>query len=284
MVENLPSCSGEVIHPRMKWNMVLRLARDVSEESDKAGIDPHQLVFVGGFAAFLHAKEVLGNKAVNIWRGTHDVDVVVTERGGMGKILAGLQKSEKYQYIDPVPSHFVDKQTWKIQAKPHGFLQEKDRCIDVDIYFLNKDTNKVEFNFRKISSYPDNFITQPVILSNLSGGFTKDERKIATPSILDCLIMKMDVATIVGKLRPKDQNDVLSLFMSAEKRGINESDLINGVLNTMDGSKNINKVKNEMKRTFSEVIKCYNKGNIASDRKIFIPSYDYLKRGDNTLK
>src|SRR4030042_3596120 len=163
MVENLSSCSNEIIQPRMRWNMVFGVAKDISFEAKKTDIDPHNLVFVGGIATFLHAKEVLGNKVVSLWRGTHDVDIVVTERGGIGKILSGLQKSEKYEYIDPAPSHFIDKQTWKVQSKPHGFLADSDRSTDVDIYFLNKESKRVDFNNRGISPYPKNFITEPIV-------------------------------------------------------------------------------------------------------------------------
>ncbi|HJX01960.1 MAG TPA: hypothetical protein VJ348_02150 [Candidatus Humimicrobiaceae bacterium] len=284
MVENLPSCSDEIIQPRMQWNLVQAVAKNISQEAEKAEIDPHNLVFVGGFAVFLHAKEALGNKAVNLWRGTHDIDIVVTERGGIGKILSGIQKSDKYEYIDPVQSHFNDKQTWKIQNKPHGYLADPDRSCDVDIYFLNKESRSVDFNNRKISPYPDNFITEPVVLKNITEGFTKSKTLIAVPSILDCLIMKLDVAGSSGKLRSKDENDILSLFMVAEKQGINESYIIQRAINNIEGAKKLKVITGELTNTFSGVIKCYENGNIASDRKEFLPSKDYIKRSKVRLE
>jgi hypothetical protein len=262
------------------------VAKNISLEAEKAEIDPHQLVFVGGIAIFLHAKKFLGNKTVNLWRGTDDVDIVVTERGGIGKILAGLQKSDKYEYIDPVPSHFNDKQTWKVQNKPHGFLAEPDRSCDVDIYFLNKDSRNVNFNTRRISPYPNNFITEPVVLRNIAEGFTKykPESLVAVPSILDCLIMKLDVAGSSGKLRSKDENDILSLFMVAEKQGVNESYLLQRAINNIEGAKKLQIITDELTKTFSGVINCYQNGNISGDRKVFLPSKDYIKESNSSLQ
>jgi hypothetical protein len=283
MVENLTSCSNEIIQPRLRWNMVFGVAKDITLEAEKAEIDPHQLVFVGGIATFLHAKEVLGDKAVNLWRGTVDVDVVVTEKGGIGKILAGLQKSDKYEFIEPVPSHFMDKQTWKVQSKSHGFLAEPDRATDVDIYFLNKDSKNVEFNERKISPYPDNFITEQVVLKKITKDFTKAESLVAIPSLLDCLIMKLDVAGKSGKLRGKDENDVLTLLMVAEKQGIKEFFLIKRAIENTLGSDKLRKIPHALRNTFSGVINCYQHGNITSDRKVFLPSKDYIKENKAML-
>lgn len=283
MVENLPSCSNEIIQPRMRWNMVFKVAKDISLEAEKAEIDPHQLVFVGGIATFLHAKEVLGNKTINLWRGTDDVDIVVTERGGIGKILAGLQKSDKYEFIDPVPSHFIDKQTWKVQSKPHGYLAEPSRSTDVDIYFLNKESKIVDFNIHKISPYPDNFITEPIVLRNIAEGFTDDKSLVAIPSLLDCLIMKLDVAGTSGKLRGKDENDVLSLLMVAEKQGINESFLIKRAINNIEGARKLKIISDQLTKTFSDVINCYQNGKISGDRKVFLPSKDYIKSSKASL-
>jgi len=274
MTEILPHCSEKVIQPRMQWNLVNKLAKDISFGAKEGGIEPSQIVFVGGFAAFLHAKMAIGNKAVNKWRGTEDVDMVITERGGTGKILAALQKSNEFQFIDSAPSHFVNKQTWRVQNKPQGYLTEPDRSTDVDVYFLDNKANKVIFNDRKISPYPDKFIANKVELVNFSRGLKKSS--IAIPSVEDCLIMKLDVARVSDKLREKDIYDIISLFTVAEKRGIKESDLLRTIYdNTPESDRQ--KIKGELLKIFSGLTKCYQDDPIAVEGRVFLPSNVYVK-------
>jgi len=281
MAENLSACSQEMLQPRMEWNLVLKLAKNISKETGDAGIDPHQVVFVGGFATFLHSKQELGNRVVNFWRGTHDVDIVITDRGGTGKILAGLQKAGQYQFVDSAPSHFVNKQTWSLQNKPQGFLSEEARITDVDVYFLNKQSGNVIFNDRQISPYPAKFITEPVKMNSFSYGLNKAQ--VAIPSIVDCLIMKLDIIKFSDKLREKDKNDILSLLMVAERKGINETDLLRKTLDNVNGRGVMKKVSKELEGVFTGLIQCYKHGNISPDRKIFLPSEDYVKRSRDRL-
>lgn len=283
MVEDLPSCSQEMLQPRMEWNLVLKLAKNISKETCNAGIDPHQVVFVGGFATFLHTKQALGDRVVNFWRGTDDVDMVITSRGGTGKILAGLQKSGQYQYVDSAPSHFVDKQTWSLLKNPQGFLPEEARTTDVDVYFLNKNSGNVRFNERTISPYPGKFITEPVELVGLMDG--TNESKIAIPTITDLLLMKLDIINLSKnkKLRDKDTNDVLSLLMVAERKGLDGSDLIKNILLHINGKKEKKRVVDELTGVYTNLIQCYRYGNIPVDRKIFLPTIDYIKRSRDGL-
>ncbi len=281
MTENISFCSPEIVQRRMEWNLVLRLAKDLSEEAKEARIDPHQIVLVGGFATFLHTKEALGNKVVNFWRGTHDVDLVITQRGGTGMLLAGLQESGNYQYIDSARSHFINKQTWNIQNKPKGYLLEKQRDIDIDVYFLDKDRNSVDFNGRFISPYPNNFITEPVNLVNILNDGKIN--KIAIPSVTDLILMKLDIIKFSAKLRDKDKNDILSLLMVAEKRGLTGVNILTNTLKNIKGDNDKKLATEELNNLFTSVIQCYKSGKIPLDRKIFLPSEEYIRKSRDVL-
>lgn len=271
-------CAVKERQPRMEWYQVLDLARDIADAAESAGIDSKNLVFVGGIAVFLHARNILGNRAVPQWRGTVDVDVVVTERGGVGKLLANLQNSGRYEYIDPLKSHFPDKQAWRVQAWDRGFLPERKRLIDVDIYFPNPGPGRaaIEFNARRIHPFPEPFIREQVE----SYVITRKGRpiEVAVPSLLDCLIMKLDVAAVSEDFRDKDRMDILTLLMVAEQRGLDGVEILTTAVEATHNSRARRFVLSDLASVTRTAVDCYQKGNFTQEQMLFFPSLGYLKQ------
>ena len=275
-------CQKEIKQPMMQWNLVLKLTQDIADQASLSGVKAQNLVFLGGIAIYLHSRKALGDKVVNRWRGTHDIDLVVTEKGGAGKILSGIQKSHNYEYIEPLRSHFPDKQTWEIKSQGKGYLNDKERTIDIDVYLTNSATGYTNLNGRQIGAYPDKFISQPV--ETITTGAKYKTAEVAVPSLLDCLIMKLDVAATDGKLRNKDRSDILCLLMINEKQGGDGQQFINQAIDKISGSKKIKPVLAEMESLFTNILNCYRKRKIDPEMTGFIPSEKCLKRCKETTQ
>jgi hypothetical protein len=213
--------------PMMQWNVVNKLNCDIIEAANETGIEPHNVIIVGGIAIFQHVLETVGNSATTRFRGTHDIDLVVTENGAPQRIIQRLANQVgrgEIRHLEVQPSHFLDKDTWTVEVNGGGFLARKDRLIDVDIYSPKDSRGVVNFNGRTLGQWPRNFITEPVKLTAIRGNCQKS--KAALPSLTDCLIMKLDVAATSGQFRAKDREDVLSLMAVLEKEGAKPGEVL----------------------------------------------------------
>lgn len=266
-------CEKNNRQPLMQWNLVTSLTNDIAREAEIAGIKPHDLIFIGGIAIYLHALRNIGSKTATRWRGTHDIDLLVMDKGGSGKILTALRGSGKYKYVKSTVSHFTGKKTWEFQFRPKGYLEEEKNRLDLDVYGLEGQTNSIVFNKRTIKPYPHDFIAEPVRLTSISSGLNR--HSVAIPSPLDCLIMKLDVACIDGKLREKDKSDILTLLTISEREGKPATECFRGALFHIYGDRETNLVLTELKDLLSLASKCQRQSG--SEMGIFTPSFDYLQ-------
>lgn len=278
---------NEYRQPRLQWYMVEKVTRDFVNASKDEGINPNNLVFIGGIATYLHARNTIGNRVVNRWRGTHDVDVVILEAGGAGKIVSRLNKEAGYESVSSTDSPHDDKKTIELVSHPNGSLSRNESDVDIDLYSTEDNSNAVRLNNRILKAYPNPFIKQPVESRELGGV------KISLPSVLDCLIMKLDVATVSDQLRKKDKNDILTLFMVAEnnKKMPNNSnvienpkELLSTLIGSYDSNKDRKKIIGELSGIFNGIAECQRKGKVPLDMKIFIPSENYQRVCREALK
>ncbi|GEM_PF-5925161 len=259
------------IQPRMKWYMVQQTALELVEASKHSGIQPEKMVFIGGFAAFLHLREVVGTKALPRWRGTEDIDIAIFERGGSAKLIKGIErrsvdKAFEIKYKHP---HFPDKASCEINGKGKGFLDPKQRWVDLDLYSPSEVShNKIHFNNRVLGGFPDNFITEPVIV----------RENASVPTIADCLILKLDIVNYTSKsdLRLKDKIDILSLLLSGESYGIRVDSLLKSVLSRVDRF-----WLGRTKQIFSGVLSMAK--SFEGNPYVFLPSVQYLKSAKDYL-
>ena len=278
---------NEYRQPRLQWYNVEKVTRDFVKASKEEGIDAHNLVFIGGIATFLHAQNTVGDRVVNRWRGTRDIDVVVLEGGGAGKIGSRLNKEADYESVSSINSHFKDKKTIQIVTHPKGVLPRSERDINIDLYSPDDNSRTLRLNNRILKAYPEPFIKQPIETLDIKGS------KVSLPSILDCLIMKFDVTTVSDHLRKKDKNDILTLFMVAEntKKGLENSEILENpklllgkLIESYDNNRDRNKVIGELSGIFNGLAECQRKGKIPLDMKIFLPSENYQRVCRETLK
>lgn len=278
---------NEVRQPRLQWYMVEKVTRDFISASKEEGVNPDNLVFIGGIATYLHAKNTIGSRVVNRWRGTHDVDVVVLEAGGAGKIVSRLIKEAGYKSTSSTKSHIDNKKTITIVTHPNGSLSENESGVDIDLYSTEDKSNNVRLNKRILNAYPKPFIKQPVESLEIGGA------KVSLPSVLDCLIMKFDVVTVSPELRKKDKNDILTLFMVSEnnkkgQRGSNvienPKELLRMLIESYDSNRDRKIIISELSSIFNDLAECQRKGKIPLDMKIFLPSDNYQRVCREALK
>ncbi|OGM78343.1 hypothetical protein A2188_01715 [Candidatus Woesebacteria bacterium RIFOXYA1_FULL_43_9] len=242
--------------------------------ANEAHIDPHDVIIVGGIAVFHHALSVLGQKAATYWRGTHDIDLVITQRGAAQQIMTVLSNQSGKKTIENIEansSHFSDKDTWTVEVVGNGSLGKSQRRIDIDIYRPKNDEQQTtKFNQRTLGRYPGNFITRPVKMVTI--GKSCQSPKAALPCLTDCLILKLDVAALSSKLRDKDILDVLLLTAISERKGINPRDVFHPAVDNF-----FRFSSQATSHTVAQAIRSLPKNGQRNDRGAgFSPSCSYL--------
>lgn len=224
--------------PRMEWYLVGRAASGLIRAGERSGINPKDLIYIGGFATYLHLRSVVGDMAVTHWRGTKDVDLMVFERGGGKRLIKGIERRGNYgdAEIKYKQSHFVDKDSFEVVFPTQGYLKEEAAKVDLDVYSPQKDSRYIHMNERQLARFPEPFLS-----SKVETYVIKDQGhpvEVSVPSIADCMILKLDVVNYSknNNLRDKDKSDLLTLLYVAEAKGMDATVLIREVFSYIGGA------------------------------------------------
>ncbi len=151
---------------------------------------------IGGGAVLLHIANTIGIENISSWRGTHDMDIVVT-RFGVRKVLSGYYKDfDEYNSLS-----FTNKK--KISLKD----RDASDSVDLDIYIPDKN-NKLNIGDFKLDKRIMGDL-QPIKVLGI---------ETQVPKLHDLLSMKLYVSKDGDGLpREKDMSDILNLMGCIER-------------------------------------------------------------------
>lgn len=157
---------------------------------------------IGGGATLLHIANTIGIENIDKWRGTHDMDIVVTNYGVRGTLESFFPKYEEYN------SASIENKK-KIEIKDP---QAQD-SVQIDLYFPNH-KNKINIDGYQV---PKRIINELKTIKILG-------IKAKVPKLHDLIAMKLKVSTKNTQLpRKKDMEDIKNLIGCIEKnQGIKE--------------------------------------------------------------
>ncbi len=254
----------ELFYPRMEWNLIYQTALDIKLTGEKAGIEPRQLVFIGGLSCAFHLRNAFGGYKVVQWRGTNDVDLIVFGSGGPQRLMDAVKSSSQFGGCKNQISHLPDK--WSCQLSTQrgkGFFSDQERTVEVDL-FGQVQSGVVHLNSRNLE--PDKLIYDPP--EELEIG---NRVKVMAPSLRDTVILKMDILQDAKSLREKDHYDILGCLAVAEKKKIPCLTIASQVLRQMATREQSQRAR----ETFYDIADAVQKGYLSQSWNI--PSKRYLR-------
>ncbi len=159
---------------------------------------------VGGYAIMSYLVAEFGEEILNVWRGSHDVDLVATDQTVLSVIMGSFD--QRIQRL----SHIPDKYSLEVKDK-HTELA--DLICEVDLYRCWN--GRLRINQREIC---DDFLNGAEHL-RIYG------INVSVPSITQLIKLKLDVQTYERHLRPKDRIDIVDLISILINRKVSPLDL-----------------------------------------------------------
>ena len=152
---------------------------------------------IGGGATLLHIANTIGIENISSWRGTHDMDIVVTKYGVRGALKSFFSEYEEYN-----SSSVKNKK--KIEIKEI----KANEGVQLDLYVPTKNQKSINIDGTKISSR----MLKELKTINVLGIKTR------VPKLHDLLAMKINISTDgTGLPRSKDMSDIINLIGCIEK-------------------------------------------------------------------
>lgn len=152
---------------------------------------------IGGGATLLHIANTIGIENISSWRGTHDMDIIVTNYGVRGALESFFSEYEEYN-----SSSIKNKK--KIEIKDPT---AKDK-VQLDLYLPTKNQKNINIDGTIISSR----MLKELKTINVLGIKTR------VPKLHDLLAMKINISTEeTGLPRSKDMSDIINLIGCIER-------------------------------------------------------------------
>lgn len=278
--------SNETKQPRMEWYLVHDTATNLVKSAEQGNIKPQHLVFIGGFAAYFHLREALGRQTMFKWRGTHDLDIVIFEKNGAAKLVGAARQIGAFEEVTYEESlSLPDKYSSAVMTlKGRGYLSPEKRHVEVDLYTLNPRTGTVQINNRHLRPHPAQFITEQVQMLPIR---EEDKRKglpelrVTVPSLVDTIILKLDIIQYSPGFRDKDASDILGLLRVAELKGVEARDVLNKTLSRVEPMEFWVKTRDELTRLIGSAQR---KASLVRQEAALVPSLRYLTALNEALK
>lgn len=269
----------------MEWYMVHDTAVNLVRSAEQGGIEPQHLVFIGGFAAYFHLRSVLGRQTMFKWRGTHDLDTVIFKKDGAARLIGAARQIGAFKEVTYKKSHLPDKASSTVMTlKGRGYLSPEKRHVEVDLYILNPRTGTVQINNRHLRPHPAQFITEQVQTLPIR---EEDKRKglpelrVTVPSLVDTIILKLDIIQYSPGFRDKDDSDVLGLLRVAELKGVEARDVLREALSRIEPMDFWIKTRDELSRLIGSAQR---KASLVRQEAALVPSLRYLTALNEALK
>jgi len=184
----------------------------------QSGIPETDIVNIGGATAMLHSNSSQNTTRWSSgWRGTHDLDIVLTFQGGRELFVQTLKEQGVEVSSSRRSGSIRDKWALEIELGTGKGAFRQGRILEIDIYTATNNKGDAKINNRTIHAFPHNFITEPV------GQFQVGHTTYTVPSVIDCLALKTDV---IPQVRDKDRIDINALLFAAENYGIKPEDVV----------------------------------------------------------
>lgn len=179
------------------YKQTLRYLLSVSEHLNQ--YSPNEYLLLGGYAVLSH---LIDNKTEGIipsWRGSHDIDLVVSD--------INLENYIKGGFNNLIPSrkfyHLPNKKVFEFEE------ETLEKGVHLDFYYPNKPKGDIEIGHFTI----DGDIWKNIEKKNIFG------INVNVPSIYDLLRSKLEVTTSENLPREKDIDDIFSLLYLDQNKG-----------------------------------------------------------------
>lgn len=213
------------IQNRFSWYQVNSLLKEVGQTTLELGIEPTDIMHLGGTAHFYWCYQVFGPAAALNFRGVHDMDMVSFDQGGVQRVidrLVGNPSSVAVGYDICRSKSLQDKKCLSLHLR-NSNDPGLPKTFDLDIY--ESHNGAIRLNKRSISKHKVVFDT-PVEL-----GLQKQYGSVSVPSLRDGFIIKMDVVDFSNcGLRPKDMLDILVTLNLCQPMSIDPQSLFNALI------------------------------------------------------
>ncbi|GEM_PF-6770367 len=180
----------------IEWYPIASLLGSVNSAVREVGLSPDDVINLGGNAVYCWMLYHFGPNSVTSFRGTHDLDFLISDDGKFDYVLDSLRDTGKVRSYEKRSSPGLeDKVTYEVIAPAFlGFTMG----LGVDVYMPS--STGARLNRRHL--YRDVVIREaPVDL-----GFA------TVPSLFDIFLMKMDICLDSHSgLRDKDRSDIATL-------------------------------------------------------------------------
>lgn len=264
MLENSESRQPEMFKfdERLEWYQINNLLINLARTASSLSIEPGDMVHLGGTANFYRLFKVFGPRAVQHFRGTHDMDVISFQQGTVQRVLDRLveeYKKEEERFTPPINSARIRTQrvmgyslrkSLSLPDKKSLYVSLDYRDIPglssgykIDIY--ESSTRRIRFNNREFTR--DKIVFDPpetLQLSTFAFAPGKDKVLVSVPSLRDYFTIKTDIIDFSQSgLRIKDRFDILTLLRICEERDVNFSSLIASLLEANSPASATSKLK-----------------------------------------
>lgn len=184
----------------LEWYPVARLLGSINSTARSGGLKPEDIINLGGNAVYCWMSYYLGNNSVTSFRGTHDLDFLVSNKGLFDYVLDSLEDSGGVkEYENRSAIGLEDKYSYEVLAPAALGFSTK---LEIDVYAPSSEG--VSFNRRVLSN---SIVVReaPVDL-----GFA------TVPSLFDLFLLKMDICLDSRSgLRDKDGVDIAAIAVIA---------------------------------------------------------------------
>ncbi len=184
----------------LEWYPVARLLDSINSTARSGGLRPEDIINLGGNAVYCWMSYYLGPNSVTNFRGTHDLDFLVSNKGLFDYVLDSLKDSggvKKYENRSAIG--LEDKYSYDVIAPAIlGF----SGGLEIDVYAPSSDG--VRFNRRVLSN---SMVVREVPVDL---GFA------TVPSLFDLFLLKMDICLDSRSgLRGQDGVDIAAIAVMA---------------------------------------------------------------------
>lgn len=256
---------------RFDWYKVNNLLLDMGRTSAVLGMEPQDLVHMGGSATFYRLYQAFGPMVVSHFRGTHDIDIMSFSRGAVQRVLDVMKADEKF----PIKSYTVghafnlpNKRSIYIDLGQN--LPGSSTGFEIDIYEPERDA--ITFNHRVMSR--NQIILDPPEQLKLSTLNPRADRGlVSVPSLRDSFVIKMDIMDYsLSGLRLKDRIDVLATLSVCKAIGYDFRELLDAVVDTSPVEPALRRLL-ELEKLFSNPVRAVGKVNLDNP---LIPSEEVI--------
>lgn len=217
------------LQERLEWYHLNALLQSIGQAATEMDLHPEDMVHIGGTANFYRCYQAFGPRAVMLFRGTHDMDIISFNQGKVQQVLDRVRAMPD----SPIVGYTIGKAVG-LPDKKSAYVQLAttnnpgiSTGFEMDIY--ESRTGRIKFNNRLVTK--DKIILDPPEELSLP----KHRGMVAVPSIRDNFLIKMDIVDFSRSgLRPKDQFDILVTLKLCSALKCNFTDLLDALAQTSD--------------------------------------------------